>query len=134
MKIKEVITTLEIIAPLSLQEAYDNAGLITGDEDAECTGMVISLDATTAVVDEARKMGCNLIVSHHPIVFSGSGHIKFKNIIQHPNAIFTGAHHHAGHLAILAVKAYEQKQFADVAYSEPFYLKEFFTPAKPPNR
>jgi tRNA threonylcarbamoyladenosine biosynthesis protein TsaB len=70
----------------------------------------------------------------HAIVFSGSGHIKFKNILQHPNAIFTGVHHHAGHLAILAVKAFEQKQFADVAYSEPIYLKEFFTPLKPADR
>jgi tRNA threonylcarbamoyladenosine biosynthesis protein TsaB len=73
-------------------------------------------------------------LNDHPIVFSGSGHIKFENILQHPNAIFTDIHHHSGHLAILAVKTFEQKQFADVAYSEPFYLKEFFTPAKLPNR
>jgi dinuclear metal center YbgI/SA1388 family protein len=82
MKIKEVISTLEIIAPLSLQEAYDNAGLITGDEDAECTGTLISLDATTAVVDEAREKGCNLIVSHHPIVFSGLKKITGRNYVQ----------------------------------------------------
>jgi len=82
MKIKDVITTLEAIAPLSLQEAYDNAGLITGDEDAECTGMLISLDATTAVVDEAREKGCNLIVSHHPIVFSGLKKITGRNYVQ----------------------------------------------------
>ena len=82
MKIKDVITPLEVLAPLSLQEGYDNAGLITGDENAECTGMLISLDATTAVVDEARKKGCNLIVSHHPIVFSGLKKMTGKNYVQ----------------------------------------------------
>ena len=78
MKIKDVITSLETIAPPSLQEGYDNAGLITGEENAECTGILISLDATTAVVDEASKKGCNLIISHHTIVFSGLKKIKKK--------------------------------------------------------
>jgi dinuclear metal center YbgI/SA1388 family protein len=82
MKIKDVITSLEAIAPLSLQEGYDNAGLITGDENTECTGILISLDATTAVVDEAKKKGCNLIVSHHPIVFLGLKKITGKNYVQ----------------------------------------------------
>src|SRR5678816_1035831 len=82
MKIKDVITSLEALAPLSLQEGYDNAGLITGDENAECTGMLISLDATTVVVDEARKKGCNLIVSHHPIVFSGLKKITGRNYVE----------------------------------------------------
>src|SRR5215204_6108021 len=82
MKIKDVITSLESIAPSSLQEGYDNAGLITGDDNAECTGILISLDATTAVVDEAKKKSCNLIVSHHPIVFSGLKKITGKNYVQ----------------------------------------------------
>jgi len=82
MKIKDVIASLEALAPPSLQEVYDNAGLITGDENAECTGILISLDATAAVVDEARKKGCNLIVSHHPIVFSGLKKITGKNYVQ----------------------------------------------------
>src|SRR4030095_13210391 len=82
MKIKDVIASLEALAPPSLQEVYDNAGLITGDENAECTGILISLDATAAVADEARKKGCNLIVSHHPIVFSGLKKITGKNYVQ----------------------------------------------------
>ena len=82
MKIKEVITSLEAMAPLSLQEDYDNAGLITGDENAECTGIMISLDATLAVVEESKEKGCNLIVSHHPIVFSGLKKITGKNYVQ----------------------------------------------------
>ena len=56
MKIKDVILSLEAIAPPSLQEGYDNAGLITGDENTECTGILISLDATSAVVDEAKSI------------------------------------------------------------------------------
>ena len=82
MKIRDVIASLEAIAPPSLQEGYDNAGLITGDENAECTGILISLDATAAVVDEAREKGCNLLVSHHPIVFSGLKKITGKNYVQ----------------------------------------------------
>src|SRR6187455_3173549 len=82
MKIKEVITSLEGIAPPSLQGGYDNAGLITGDQNTKCTGILISLDATSSVVDEAKKKGCNLIVSHHPIVFSGLKKITGQNYVQ----------------------------------------------------
>ena len=82
MKIKDVISSLETLAPPSLQEGYDNAGLITGDGNVDCTGILISLDATTAVVNEAKEKGCNLIVSHHPIVFSGLKKITGKNYVQ----------------------------------------------------
>ena len=64
------------------------------------------------------------------IIFSGSGHHKLQQILQHPNAIFSTVAHHAGHLAVLATDAYNHTKFADIAYSEPLYLKEFFTPAK----
>jgi putative NIF3 family GTP cyclohydrolase 1 type 2 len=82
MKIKDVIATLEAMAPPSLQEGYDNAGLIAGDEDATCTGILVSLDATPAVVDEAMRKGCNLVVSHHPIIFAGLKKITGKNYVQ----------------------------------------------------
>jgi len=82
MKIKDVITSLETMAPLPLQEGYDNAGLITGDENIDCSGILISLDATAAVIDEAIKKGCNLIVSHHPIVFSGLKKITGRNYVE----------------------------------------------------
>ena len=82
MKIKDVVASLEVMAPLSLQENYDNAGLITGDENADCTGILVSLDTIPAVVDEAVKKGCNLIVSHHPIVFSGLKKVTGKNYVQ----------------------------------------------------
>ena len=82
MKIKDIIASLETLAPLSLQEDYDNAGLITGDENAECKAILVSLDATPAVIDEAIKKSCNLVVSHHPIIFSGLKRITGKNYVQ----------------------------------------------------
>lgn len=71
MKILEITNYLESIAPLSFQENYDNSGLITGRPDAELRGVLISLDCLEGTVAEAIEKGCNLIISHHPIVFSG---------------------------------------------------------------
>ena len=71
MQIKAFIKSLEEWAPLQFQESYDNAGLIVGDPEANCTGILCSLDCTEAVIEEAIQKGCNLIVSHHPIIFKG---------------------------------------------------------------
>ena len=70
MKVKEILGALEEFAPLALQDGYDNAGLQIGlAEDAEATGALLCLDVTEDVVDEAVQFGCNLIVSHHPLLF-----------------------------------------------------------------
>jgi dinuclear metal center YbgI/SA1388 family protein len=82
MKIAAVISYLESLAPPSLQEPYDNAGLITGNEGWECTGIICSLDATEEVVKEAIAKKCNLIVSHHPIIFGGLKKINGKNYVE----------------------------------------------------
>ena len=82
MKIKDIINVLEDTASPSLQESYDNAGLLTGNEQQECTGVVCSLDATEAVVDEAIDSNCNLIVAHHPIIFKGLKRITGKNYVE----------------------------------------------------
>ena len=71
MKLKELIGYLEEVAPLRYQETYDNAGLIVGDPDMDLTGAMISLDATPEVIQEAIDSGCNVVVSHHPIIFKG---------------------------------------------------------------
>jgi len=71
MKIREVLEYLESIAPLSLQEHYDNAGLLCGSREHTLTDVLVCLDSTEAVVDEAISKGCNLIIAHHPILFSG---------------------------------------------------------------
>lgn len=71
MIIQTLIDYLETIAPPQYQESYDNAGLIVGDAQAEIAGVLICLDSTEAVVEEASRKGCNLIVAHHPIIFRG---------------------------------------------------------------
>lgn len=82
MKIKNVVEYLESIAPKSLQESYDNAGLIVGDKEVEVTGILIALDTIEAVLDEAMEKGCNLVVAHHPIVFGGLKSFTGKNYVE----------------------------------------------------
>jgi dinuclear metal center YbgI/SA1388 family protein len=69
MRIKDVLLKLEQWAPIAHQESYDNSGLLTGDTEAVCSGVLVALDCTEAVLMEALAKGCNLIVAHHPIVF-----------------------------------------------------------------
>lgn len=82
MKLKEITNYLESFAPLSYQESYDNAGLICGDETMEIAAALICLDSTEAVIDEAIAGGFNLVIAHHPIVFSGIKKLNGKNYIE----------------------------------------------------
>lgn len=82
MKIKTITSYLESIAPLSLQEEYDNSGLIIGNEEAEVQGTLICIDCTEAVIDEAINKKCNLIIAHHPIIFRGLKKITGENYVQ----------------------------------------------------
>lgn len=87
MKIQEIILALEELAALAYQESYDNCGLLTGEKSWECTGIICTLDATEEVVKEAILKKCNLIVTHHPIIFSGLKKITGSNYIE--NTIIT---------------------------------------------
>ena len=71
MKVKEVLNALERFAPLPLQESWDNAGLQVGLTEAEVSGALLCLDVTERIIDEAVEKGCNLMVSHHPLLFRG---------------------------------------------------------------
>jgi dinuclear metal center YbgI/SA1388 family protein len=71
MKIKDIARTIEAWAPTTLAESYDNVGLLVGDPDAEATGVLINLDVTESLIDEAKRLGINMIVTHHPIWFTG---------------------------------------------------------------
>jgi len=82
MKIRELLSFLEMKAPGALQESYDNSGLLVGNPDAEATSMLISLDCTEAVIEEAIAKGCNAILSHHPIVFNGLKRFTGKNYVE----------------------------------------------------
>ena len=80
--IKNVTEIMEQWAPLKFQEGYDNAGLIVGDPKTEVKGVVIALDSTEEVVQEAIDLGANLIISHHPIVFQGLKKINGSNYVE----------------------------------------------------
>lgn len=82
MKIKDIINTLEQWAPKAYQESYDNCGIQTGYADQEVKGVLITLDTTEAVVDEAIAKKCNVIISHHPILFKGLKNITGKNDVE----------------------------------------------------
>lgn len=69
MKIKDVISAVEEWAPDCLAEEWDNVGLMLGDGEAECTGVAVSLDCTADAVRKAKERGCNLLLTHHPLIF-----------------------------------------------------------------
>ena len=82
MKISEIISLIEDVAPLSLQEDYDNAGLQVGDINNEATGALLCIDVTEDIIDEAVQKGLNLVISHHPLLFKGLKSITGKNYIE----------------------------------------------------
>lgn len=82
MKVKDIIGFLNHYAPLSLQESYDNAGLLIGDESEEIEGVLITVDVTEEIVDEAIQMNCKLIVAHHPLIFEGLKKITGSNYVE----------------------------------------------------
>ena len=79
MKLGDITLILEQLAPLSLQESYDNAGLLIGNRDDEISGALICLDVTEAVLDEAIQKGLNLIIAHHPLIFKPLKRITASN-------------------------------------------------------
>jgi len=82
MKLKEVISFIESVAPLAYQEDYDNAGLIVGDTEMKLSGALVTVDVTEEIIDEAIKKNLNLILAHHPIIFSGIKKITGKNFTE----------------------------------------------------
>jgi dinuclear metal center YbgI/SA1388 family protein len=82
MKIQDIVSVLEAVAPPHLQEPYDNAGLLVGDPEMAVTGVLFCLDSTEAIVNESVGKGCNLIVAHHPIVFRGLKRFNGANYVE----------------------------------------------------
>lgn len=82
MKIKDLTAFLETIAPPVYQETYDNAGLLVGDAAADLKGVLICLDVTEAIIEEALDKGCNLIIAHHPIIFRGLKKLTGSNYVE----------------------------------------------------
>ncbi|MFD2999106.1 Nif3-like dinuclear metal center hexameric protein [Pontibacter toksunensis] len=81
-RIKDITNLLENLAPLRYQESYDNAGLQTGDAQAEVKGVLLTLDCTEEVIEEALQKGCNFIVAHHPVIFKGLKQLTGGNYVE----------------------------------------------------
>ncbi len=82
VRVQDVIDALEDFAPLPLQESYDNAGLQVGLTEAEVSGVLLCLDVTESVIREAQDLGCNMIVSHHPLIFHALKHLTDADAVQ----------------------------------------------------
>ena len=82
MKIIDITNCIEEIAPLSYAENFDNVGLLIGDFNTNVTGVLVTLDTLENVIDEAIEKKCNLIVSSHPIIFSGLKKLNGKNYVE----------------------------------------------------
>ena len=82
MKIRDVVAVIENFAPLSLQESYDNSGLIVGRLDDEVHAALLAVDVTEEVLDEAEREGCDLIITHHPIIFQPLKRFNSKSYVE----------------------------------------------------
>ena len=81
MKAKEIIKVIEDFAPLSIQESWDNCGLCIGSPEDEVSSVLIGLDCTVELVDEAIRCGADMIVTHHPLIFSGLKKISPEDMV-----------------------------------------------------
>jgi len=82
MIVKSICELIEKVAPLALQENYDNAGLLVGDSQMEVTSVLVCIDITEEVIKEAIQKKCNLIISHHPLIFSALKRLTGQNEVQ----------------------------------------------------
>jgi dinuclear metal center YbgI/SA1388 family protein len=114
-KLHEIIRELERFAPLSYQESYDNCGLLTGHRDMDISGALLSLDCIEATIDEAMAKGCNLIITHHPIIFGGLKRLNGTNYVERTiiKAIRNDIAIYACHTNLDNVKLGVNKKIAD---------------------
>lgn len=82
MKIKEILHTIERLAPLPLQESWDNCGVQIGDVTQEAKAVLLCIDVTENVLDEAIRLGCNLVISHHPLAFRSFKSLTGRNYVE----------------------------------------------------
>ena len=81
MKVKDIISVIEEFAPLGIQEKWDNSGLCIGSPEADVSSVLVGLDCTEELVDEAVACGADMIVTHHPLIFSGLKKISPDDIV-----------------------------------------------------
>lgn len=80
IQVKQILHCLEQTAPYDLAEHWDNVGLLVGDPEAEVEGVLCALDITETVVEEAAERGCNLIVAHHPVIFTSVNRVTADTV------------------------------------------------------
>lgn len=115
MILNDIITEIEKFAPLSYQESYDNCGLLTGNKQMNVTGALLTLDCIEATIDEAIQKKCNLIIAHHPIIFSGLKKLNGSNYVERTiiKAIQNNIAIYACHTNLDNVKLGVNKKIAD---------------------
>ncbi len=79
MKVRDITNAIEEFAPLSLQEKWDNSGLVIGSPEDTVTGVMVGFDCTEELIEEALQKGCNMVVTHHPLIFKGVTSINAKD-------------------------------------------------------
>mgnify|MGYP000843545799 CR=1 FL=1 len=82
MTVKDIVNAIEEVAPPAYQESYDNSGLLIGNYNQEVTGVLLTVDVIPDIIEEAVEKNCNLIISHHPIIFFGLKRITGSNYIE----------------------------------------------------
>lgn len=80
IQVKQVLQCMEQAAPYELAESWDNIGLLVGDPEAPVEGVLCALDITEAVIEEAAERGCNLIVAHHPVIFTSISRVTADTV------------------------------------------------------
>jgi len=143
MKIKQILTILEEMAPLAYAEDFDNVGLLVGNQDQETTGVLVCHDALENVIDEAIAKNCNLVVCFHPILFSGLKKITGKNYVERSviKAIQNDIAIYAVHTALDNHKNGVNKIFCDalgltktkVLVAKPNFIQKLVTYTVPEN-
>lgn len=137
-----LVNTLEVMARAVLRDLQEQ-GIRSATNTLLCPMIdarrmevftaLYSLDLTEIWAPQALILenGCfSDLLANQPVIFSGSGHTKLKELVDSPNASYSHTLHNAADLAIPALAAYHSGQFANLAYSEPLYVKEFFDPLK----
>lgn len=115
MQIKDILSEIEKVAPLPLQEDYDNCGIQCGNAQNELKGILLTLDVTESVLQEALENNCNLILAHHPLIFSGLKKITGQNYTE--RVLITAIKHditiYAAHTNLDNIKTGVNKKIAD---------------------
>ena len=81
LKVRDIDKIMEEYAPARFKESYDNVGLMVGDKECEVTSILVALDCTLEVIEEAKKKGCNVILTHHPLLFKKPTNITTDTLL-----------------------------------------------------